>query len=154
MVTHLAIMREPYLTRVLAGRKSIEARFLRVRAAPYGRVAPGDRIWLKRSGGPIVATAQASEVHQHADLAPAQIIALIEQFQGGLQLDDDFIARAQGCRYAVLIWLANVQALATPIHYPRRDRRGWVVLEKLSEKGEFEGAASQESPFHDRLRAR
>jgi len=123
------VLSEPYLTRVLAGEKTVESRFARVRAAPYGRVAPGDLIWLKRSGGPIVGCTRAAEVRQFANLTPERVDALLDQLAGALRLDCDFAARARGCRYATLIWLAEVRALPTPLPYPRRDRRGWVVLE-------------------------
>jgi ASC-1-like (ASCH) protein len=126
---HLAVMHEPYLARVLAGEKTIESRFLRVRAAPYDRVAPGDRIWLKRAGGPIVAVARVGAVRQYADLSPGQVVALIDQFRDQLCLDEDFARKARGCRYAVLIWLSDVHVLAAPVPYPRRDRRGWVVVD-------------------------
>src|SRR5690349_4668447 len=75
---HLAILREPYLTRVLSGEKTVESRFARVRAAPYGRVAPGDLIWLKRVGGPIAGVARAAEVRLFADLTPQRVDALLD----------------------------------------------------------------------------
>jgi len=129
MATHLAILREPYLSRILMGVKTIESRFLRVRTAPYGRVAVDDRLLLKRSGGPITATARVAKVAFYDNLTPARVAALIDQHAAGLCLDDDVLDRAQRSRYAVLIWLSDV----TPIEHPpllnKRDRRAWVVLE-------------------------
>jgi hypothetical protein len=127
---HLAILREPYLTQVLSGEKTVEARFAWVRVAPYGRVAPGDLIWLKRAGGPIAGVARAAEVRQFANLTPERVDALLEQLVHVLRLHEDFAERARGRRYATLIWLAKVCTLPTPLPYPRRDRRGWVVLDK------------------------
>jgi hypothetical protein len=135
MAAHLAIMAEPYLARVLAGEKTIESRFAQVRAAPYGRVAPGDTIWLKRSGGPIVGIALAAEVRQYAELTPERANALLERYGAALRLDADFAARVQSCRYVTLIWLVEVRALDMPIRYSRRDRRGWVTLRQGSEPG-------------------
>jgi hypothetical protein len=126
---HLAILREPYLAQVLLGEKTIESRFARVRAAPYGRVALGDLIWLKRAGGPIAGVARAAEVRQFADLTPERVDALLDQFADALRLGEDFAARARRGRYATLIWLDHVRALTPPLPYPRRDRRGWVILE-------------------------
>jgi hypothetical protein len=129
MATHLAILREPYLSRILMGVKTIESRFLQVRTAPYGRVAVDDRLLLKRSGGPIAATARVAKVALYDNLTPARVAALIDQYAAGLCLDDDVLDRAQRSRYAVLIWLSDV----TPIEHPpllnKRDRRAWVVLE-------------------------
>jgi len=129
MATHLAILREPYLSRILMGVKTIESRFLQVRTAPYDRVAVDDRLLLKRSGGPIAATARVAKVALYDNLTPARVAALIDQYAAGLSLDDDVLDRAQRSRYAVLIWLSDV----TPIEHPpllnKRDRRAWVVLE-------------------------
>jgi hypothetical protein len=129
MALHLAILREPYLSRILAGVKTIESRFLRVRAAPYGCVAGDDRLLLKRAGGPIVATARVARVALFDNLTPARIAALIDQYAADLRIDDDFLNRAQQSRYAVFIWLTNVTLLDPPLPHNKRDRRAWVVLE-------------------------
>jgi hypothetical protein len=127
---HLAVMVEPYLARVLASEKTIEARFARVRAAPFGRVARGDVIWLKRSSGPIVASVRAAQVRQFSGLTPERVDALLARWGGALQLEDDFVAHARHCRYATLIWLARLKVLPAPVPYRRRERRGWVVLDQ------------------------
>ncbi|MCS6840817.1 MAG: ASCH domain-containing protein [Roseiflexus sp.] len=129
MTRHLAVLREPYLSRILAGEKTIESRFLRVRAAPYGCVTAGDTLFLKRASGPIVATARAARVVMFDDLTPARVAALLERYAGGLRLDDDMRARAQSSRYAVLIWLTDVAPISDPPLVSKRDRRAWVVLE-------------------------
>lgn len=131
MTAHIVIMREPYLARVLSGEKTIESRFLRVRAAPFDRIAPGELLLLKQVGGPIVATATAAAVRQFAGLTPARVLELVDAFRDDLRLDADFAARAQSARYAVLIWLADVRRLALPRPYAKRDRRGWVVLSEI-----------------------
>jgi hypothetical protein len=129
MATHLAILREPYLSRILMGVKTIESRFLRMRTAPYGRVAVDDRLLLKRSGGPITATARVAKVALYDNLTPARVAALIDQYAAGLYLDDDVLDRAQRSRYAVLIWLSDVAPIEHPPLLNKRDRRAWVVLE-------------------------
>jgi len=129
MATHLAILREPYLSRILMGVKTIESRFLRMRTAPYGRVAVDDQLILKRSGGPIAATARVAKAAFYDNLTPARVAALIEQYAAGLCLDDDVLDRVQHSRYAVLIWLSDVAPIERPPILNKRDRRAWVVLE-------------------------
>ncbi|HJZ47077.1 MAG TPA: ASCH domain-containing protein [Roseiflexaceae bacterium] len=126
MRTHLAIMVEPYLTRVLAGEKTIESRFSRSRIPPYGCVAAGDLIWLKRAGGPVLASARASEVRQYSGLSGKQVDALLARWGPELNLEADFAARARECRYATLIWLGEIVLLPEPQAYRRRGRQGWV----------------------------
>jgi len=131
MPAHIAIMHEPYLARVLARQKTIESRFLRLRSAPYDRVSVGDTIGLKRASGPIVAVAPVTAVRQYDDLTPDRIAALVAQFGADLRLDPDFIAHIRDRRYAVLIWLGTPRLLPMPLHYVKRDRRGWVVLNDI-----------------------
>ncbi len=129
MTLHLAILREPYLSRVLSGEKTIESRFLRIRAAPYGRVAVADQLLLKRAGGPIVASARVERVAEFADLTPHAMTDLIARYADGLCLDDGFSAQVRDCRYAVLLWLGEIALLTDPPPLAKRDRRAWVVLD-------------------------
>lgn len=49
---HLVILKKPYLDLILAGEKTIELRLNRAKRPAGGRVRPGDRLFLKPSGGP------------------------------------------------------------------------------------------------------
>src|SRR5260370_37011513 len=59
---HLAIFREPYLTSIMEGKKTIETRFAKRPCAPYQRIAAGDIIVLKRASGGIVGICMAERV--------------------------------------------------------------------------------------------
>src|ERR1035438_10228161 len=48
---HLAIFTEPYLSLILKGEKKIESRFSINKISPFKKVAKGDVILLKESGG-------------------------------------------------------------------------------------------------------
>ena len=50
---HLVILKKPYLDLILAGEKTIELRLTRAKRPACGRVRPGDRLFLKPSGGPV-----------------------------------------------------------------------------------------------------
>ncbi len=128
MTYHLAILHEPYLSRILCGEKSIKSRWLKRRVAPYGRVAAGDMIYLKQTSGPIIATARAAEVWQFDDLSPARVNELLAQFGNRLRLEPAFADYARGQRYAVLISLEDVLALPQPLSFRQRGRSGWIVL--------------------------
>jgi hypothetical protein len=129
MTCHLAILHEPYLSRILSGEKTIESRWLKRRVAPYARVAAGDTIYLKQASGPIVAMAQAAEIWQFDDLTPARVDELLARFGDRLRLEPDFADHARGQRYAVLIKLADVQLLPQPLSFRQRGRSGWVILD-------------------------
>ena len=49
---HVAILKPNYIRDILAGDKTIESRFTKTNQPPHGRVAVGERLFLKASGGP------------------------------------------------------------------------------------------------------
>ncbi|WP_322490089.1 ASCH domain-containing protein [Chloroflexus sp.] len=124
---HLAILREPYLSRILAGRKRIESRFRRDRRAPFGQVKVGDLVLLKRAGGPLAGLALVTDAISR-ELIPTEMDELRAAYATDLVIDDPqfWTLHAQDC-YVTLIWLDDTYPLPA-IPFPRRDRRGWVVM--------------------------
>jgi hypothetical protein len=124
---HLAILIEPYLTYVLCGKKSVESRFGVRRSAPYGRVAPGDIILLKRSGGPILGVCQVSDVWFYK-LDPRSWRELRRGYTEALCAQDPgFWEQRKGASFATLMRLSSVRQLP-PIRFNKQDKRGWVIL--------------------------
>ncbi|MDQ6694336.1 MAG: ASCH domain-containing protein [Chloroflexota bacterium] len=122
-------MVEPFLRYVLEGRKSVESRFSVYRIAPYHRVTSGDVILLKKCGGPLTGICYAAEVWYY-QLDPASWKEIREEFTQALCAQDpDFWHDREAASYATLISLRHVQRLPD-IHYSKRDRRGWVVLQE------------------------
>ena len=124
---HLAIFIEPYLRYIFEGKKTVESRFSVNRIAPYKRVGIGDIILLKRSGGPIVGICEISDVwFYHLD--PKSWRDIKNEFMQALCAQDpSFWAQRSHASFATLMKLKNVRNIQ-PIAWPKRDRRGWVVL--------------------------
>lgn len=129
---HLAIFVEPYLSYVLAGRKTIESRFSKRRCAPFGRVCRGDILILKRSSGPIVGLCEVGDVwFYHLDAASLR--AIRASFTDALCAQDTTFWRDRAAAsYATLMRVSSVRA-CDPIDYVKRDRRGWVILKQSGE---------------------
>lgn len=128
---HLAIFVEPYLSYVMEGRKTVESRFSAVRCAPYLRVAPGDVLLLKASGGPIRGLSLVDHVWTY-DLDP-KTWPQVKAFEHALCATDPmFWASREGASYATLMRLSHVRPIAD-IPFKKRDRRGWVVLKERNE---------------------
>jgi hypothetical protein len=125
---HLAVITEPYLSKLLSGQKSIESRFSQHFTVPHGKVRSGDLLFFKVSSGPIEAVAQASEVLSFGPLEEGAAKKLMEQFQDELALEDDFVRTKQNSRYATLVRLSSI--LPTNVRVNKTDRRAWVVLER------------------------
>lgn len=111
----------------------MESRFGVHRRPPYRCVDPNDIILIKRSGGPIVGVAQAGAATFH-QLSPRVLSDIREQFAGQLfALDDAFWESRAEKQYATLIEL-NDPVEVTPLPFPKRDRQGWVIIDRRPER--------------------
>lgn len=132
----MAVFIEPYLTAVLEGRKTVESRFGVHRRPPYLCISPGDIILLKRSGGPIVGVALTTRAEFH-QLSAGILADIRRRFAFRLfALDDEFWESRAGKQYATLIELEEATSIM-PFGFPKRDRQGWVTLDRARE-GNFE----------------
>ncbi len=124
---HLAILKKPYLEAILAGRKQIESRFTRTKRAYFGRVLPGDKLFLKESSGPVCATATAAAVKNFQNLTPGQIIELKEKYNRQICGSDEYWQSKADCKFGLLVWLKDIRAIE-PVRIGKKDWRAWVVL--------------------------
>ncbi len=120
-------MKKPYLEAILAGRKRIESRFGGTRQFFFGRVQPGDKLFLKESSGPVCAVATVSAVKRFEDLTPTKIVEIREQYNSDIGGSDEYWQRKNDCRFCILVWLKDVRKIE-PVRIGKRDWRGWVVL--------------------------
>jgi len=133
---HLAVLVEPYLRFILEGRKTIESRFSLKRIAPFDRVKKGDVILLKRSSGPIVGLCLVQSGWFYR-LDPSSWSEIRTKFAAALCAEDPSFWEIRGrASYATLMRIANVQELPA-IEFPKRDRRGWVVLQSRTLQAEL-----------------
>jgi hypothetical protein len=124
---HLAVLVEPFCSWLLDGTKTIESRFSRIRCAPYGTLAEGDVIAVKKSGGPVTGAFQAGTVRSY-QLTPALVADLRHRYAARIcASDDQFWADRTGCAYATLADVVHVRPLPA-LAFPKKDRRGWVQL--------------------------
>ena len=136
---HLAILVEPYLNYILAGRKTVESRFSVNRCAPYGRVRTGDIIILKRAGGPVVGLCEVARFWDYA-LEPSTWQEIRQQFTRTLCAQDpEFWRNRESAEFATLMQITHVTVLAG-IECAKRDRRGWVVLTPRTEAAGIKAA--------------
>ena len=128
---HLAIFVKPYLSYVLEGKKTVESRFATKRFAPYGQVATGDVILLKQSSGPILGLSLVSQVWFY-NLDTESLKQLRKDFTDALCAQDpSFWRQREQASFATLMRLTSVRAVS-PVAFPKRDQRGWVVLRPSS----------------------
>jgi hypothetical protein len=123
---HLAVLTEPFHSRLLDGTKTIESRFSRIRCAPHGVLAEGDVVVVKKSGGPVTGAFQAGKVRSYR-LSPGQVADLRDRYGAQISADDEFWARSADRPYGTLVDVAHVRSVPA-LAFPKKDRRGWVRL--------------------------
>lgn len=129
MPSHIAIIQSPYDELILRGEKTIECRLTKVACPPFGCVVPGERLYIKRSGGPFVATAIAARVFYEDRLTPRRVEAIRKQFDEKICGKASFWSgKARQARFATLIWLRDVQPWSQPPRYRPIHMRAWYVL--------------------------
>ncbi len=123
---HLAVMVEPYLSRVLDGSKTIESRFSRKKIAPWGRVSSRDVVVLKKSGGSFVAFFEATDA-TYVELSPDSIAQIRQAYGQSLCVDDAFWQAKAECSFATLISMGHLFVFP-PFSIAFQNRRSWVDL--------------------------
>ena len=133
---HLAVFVEPFLQFVLDGRKTIESRFSIYRRPPFGCVRSGDLVLVKRSGGPVIALAEISQVWYY-ELDAEGWDFIRTRFASQLCIEGpEFWQRKSSSCFATLMQFERVEEL-DPLPCSKRDRRGWVVLNRCPEQPEL-----------------
>ncbi len=141
---HLAVFVGPFLSFLLDGRKTIESRFSIHRRAPFECVQKRDIVLIKASGGSIVALAAISDVWYYQLDADSRAF-IRSRFGKQLCVEPEFWdSKATAC-YATLMQFSRVDRVE-PTDCWKRDRRGWVVLDRSLAQGSlFPDSRDQES---------
>ena len=128
---HLAILTQPFLDLILDGKKTIESRFTKVRCLPYNRIAAGDIVIMKKSGGLVLGEFTVSKVKTFTDTTPDDISKIAGKYgrEIGSDVQDDFWECRQKTKYVTLMYISNPVRYESPYPFPKKDRRGWVLLD-------------------------
>lgn len=127
---HLAIFRQPFLNLILEGKKTIESRFSCVKCAPFGVIGRGDVVLLKKGGGLVLGEFKVAKVKTFDNLTPIIMTEIKDKYGVQICANSDFWKTKQKCRYATLIYVSNLIRYDKPYSYPKKDRRGWVVIKR------------------------
>lgn len=132
MAIHVAILKPAYIRAILDGRKTIESRLTIQDRPPYGVIHPGERLFIKASGGPFMATAIAGKVTQFSGLTPRRVEALQRRYRKRVGGDHAYWRSKRQSRFAVFIELRGVGPLEIGPTYPKVNMRAWHVLDDAS----------------------
>lgn len=128
MRSHIAILKPKYLNLILSGPKRLECRLTRLACPPFRRVAPAEKVLLKRSGGPVRGQAIVRQTLFLDDLTPDRIDAIRREYGEQIMADPDFWQARTDCTYCSLIWLENVRPIK-PYPLKRKGLQAWIICE-------------------------
>lgn len=127
---HLAIFVPPFLDLILEGKKTIEGRFSRVRCAPFEVIEDGDTVLMKESGGLVRGAFVVAKVETFRNLDSEVLKDIEANYSKGLCANADplYWKRRADCKYATFLHIEIFQRFDNPFPFPKKDRRGWVVI--------------------------
>jgi ASC-1-like (ASCH) protein len=127
MNCHLAILKKQYLDAILAGRKTIESRLYQTNQKWLLHVSTGDRIFLKATSGPVMATAKVDKVKCFENLTPGRISEMQKRYNQLILGDEQYWQQKMNSRFGILVWLKDVQPIPHQL-IKKLDWRAWVIL--------------------------
>ena len=127
---HVAILIPGYIDTTLDGQKTIESRLTKTAQPPFGKIKTGERLYLKASGGPFMATAVAGAVQSFDGLTPERIDKLREQHNDQIGGDDAYWQTKRDSRFATLIELTEVEPIEIGPPYKKAHMKAWYVLDE------------------------
>lgn len=134
MAVHVAVLKPVPLKLILDGRKIIESRLTRQSRPPFGRIKPGERIYIKQSGGLFAAVAVAHRVWMADDLTPADVDQIAKTHNRHICGPPDYWhEKRTNSRYATLIWLRDVQPTTQHPRYRPQNMRAWYTLDDAAD---------------------
>jgi hypothetical protein len=127
---HLAIMREPYLSYLLGGSKTIESRFSVNRVDPFDRVSAGDLVVLKAGDvvGAFVVGSVESRRLEHGEMSEIR-----RGLNSQIMATPEFWDIKSDARFATLIGVDDIYTFPS-FSVDKRDMRGWVVLRQSQDE--------------------
>jgi ASC-1-like (ASCH) protein len=122
------------LDAILTGRKTVESRFYQTNHKWLSQIAPGDKLFLKITSGPVMAAATVAHVKVYDNLNPAQIEQIKAKHNKQILGDELYWKEKSNARFGLLCRLTDVSPI-TPRFIRKFDWRAWVVLSKTENFG-------------------
>tara|TARA_R110000744_G_scaffold84397_2_gene165162 strand:- start:1085 stop:1501 length:417 start_codon:yes stop_codon:yes gene_type:complete len=127
------IVHPRYIAPLLSGTKSLESRLGQDRRAPFGKVCPGDTIYIKPTGKRVIAKAIVHKVDEFEDLTPEDINNLRDCYDDRIMGGDQFWESKSNSKYATLISFTKVTMLRDESTVPAEllvpNRNAWRITE-------------------------
>lgn len=131
---HIALIDRSFADDLIAGRKTVESRFMKTRRAPFGAVQAGDLIVFKISGGQVIGTWRATWVREFVGLSPAEMQTISRRYNSRILAPRCYWLAKRNARFGVLIGLAYCGFPVNEIRYRRQFGNAWITSRPLQTK--------------------
>ena len=119
---HLALFKTSTSDDILSGKIKVEIRFSKTKVPPFGIVSTGDIVYIKPVGKEIIGQFRVKKVIYYDGIEKEDLEDLKDKYSLKLLPKDT--------KYLTLIFIADSSRFITsPIKMPKKNLRGWVVLE-------------------------
>ncbi len=124
---HLVICVNPFFDMIVSGEKTIESRWANKKIAPFGRLAVGDELIIKKSGEQVFYKSEV-KAFKYYNLTPDIAEKVREEYgeKIGTSKFKDWNTY-KNKKYLTLIWLGKVEKLKG-YKAPKSNGAGWIVL--------------------------
>ena len=131
--THLAVFSKGWIDLILDKLKPIEARFTKVKCAPFQKVSVGDIVYMKESSGDVLGCFIVRQVDTYFDLTEDMInriyVDVVEEvFCQPFHWHEGIPEKWLTSKYATLIYVDNPVRFEMPFNIKKSDSRAWVVM--------------------------
>lgn len=124
---HLGVFKEPYLSYMLEGKKTIESRFSKQKRSPYKRIKKGDIVFIKRSSGPVIGYFIVKDV-LFFNLYEISIDELKKKYANSLCVNEEFWKEKKNSHYATLLFISKLISFE-PFKINKRGMQTWIELD-------------------------
>lgn len=126
---HLVIVKGEVGEAILSGKKTIESRFSKVKNPPFGVISSGDLVYIKPVGKDIIGQFRVKKVIFFDKFNLDDIKDLKKQYGEELNIEDNYWEKNKNSYYGTLIFISDsARFITSPIKLPKKNLRGWVVL--------------------------
>ena len=130
------IVHPRYIAPLLSGAKTLESRLGQDRRAPFGKVSPGDIVYIKPTGKRVVAKAVVRRVDEFEDLTPEDVKNLRETYDDRIMGGDQYWQSKADSKYATLIGFKSTTLLRDEATVPAEllvaNRNAWRIADESS----------------------
>ena len=131
---HIAIMKgKEYIKKIINGEKTIESRLSKTKISPYERVRVGDTVFLKESGGNIVAKFIVKKIVFFEDINPIILDKIKENYNEYILAPDSYWSSKINANYGTLIYIDKPEMI-TSIKMKNKNRSGFISNVKVERK--------------------